>query len=134
MNTQFSMPTTGAQVKITFSSSSYLLGSEGVIQTTLNGTVESPTKFTPTDYIRLKTDFDSPVLIREIPINKVIVMDYLDGRKAGLEPVDNHSQKWTVEGSRGSNYTVVKDPNSWSCTCPGFQFRGTCKHIQSIKT
>ncbi len=134
MNTQFSMPVTGAQVKITFSSSSYLLGNEGVIHTTLNGTVESPTKFTPTDYIRLKTDFDSPVSIREIPINKVIVLDYLDGRKASSQPVKHHSQKWTLKGSKGSDYIVIKDQNSWNCTCPGFQFRRTCKHIESVKS
>ena len=133
MNTQFSMPAAGAQVKITFSSSSYVLGNEGVIQTTINGIVESPTKFTPTDYIRLTTDFDSPVRIREIPINKVIVLDYLDGRKAGIEHVKNHFQTWIVKGSQGSDYTVMKDQNSWSCTCSGFQFRKTCKHIKTVK-
>ena len=23
-------------------------------------------------------------------------------------------------------------PNTWVCTCPGFQFRGYCKHIGQI--
>ena len=32
-----------------------------------------------------------------------------------------------VSGSKGSIYTVNTRLNS--CTCPGYQFRGRCKHI-----
>jgi len=31
----------------------------------------------------------------------------------------------TVVGSSGQTYTVTED----SCTCPGFTYRGTCKHM-----
>ena len=31
----------------------------------------------------------------------------------------------TVIGSRGQTYTVTEQ----SCTCPGFTYRGTCKHM-----
>jgi hypothetical protein len=31
----------------------------------------------------------------------------------------------TVIGSSGSTYTVTEE----SCTCPGFTYRGTCKHM-----
>jgi hypothetical protein len=33
----------------------------------------------------------------------------------------------TVQGSRGQTYTVNLDLKT--CTCPGYSFRGTCKHI-----
>jgi hypothetical protein len=33
-----------------------------------------------------------------------------------------------VRGSKGASYFVNKDEGR--CTCPGFTFRGTCKHLK----
>lgn len=38
-----------------------------------------------------------------------------------------------VKGSNGNEYTVTKENNRYTCTCPAFTFRHTCKHIESIK-
>lgn len=35
-----------------------------------------------------------------------------------------------IKGSKGNSYFVNKEEKT--CTCPGFQFRGTCKHIIDI--
>jgi hypothetical protein len=33
----------------------------------------------------------------------------------------------TIQGSRGNVYTINIDEKT--CTCPGFTFRGSCKHV-----
>jgi hypothetical protein len=38
-----------------------------------------------------------------------------------------------VTGSNGATYYVTKNMNTYVCTCPGFSFRGKCRHIDSIK-
>lgn len=133
MKTQFSLPQTGSKVTITFAFPSYVLGHEDVNKTTITGIVEKATKFTPPDFVRLVTDFDSPVRIREIPLHRITKLEYTNGRAASKELINNDTKTWVIEGSRGSKYTVVQSRNSWACTCPGFQFRRTCRHITELK-
>lgn len=51
----------------------------------------------------------------------------------------------TVQGSKGAEYTVhwgryseaLQDrfgvQNGWQCSCKGFKFRSTCKHVEHVK-
>lgn len=127
------MPEVGCKVAITFAFPSYVLGHQGINETTITGIVETATKFTPPNFVRLVTDFDSPVRIREIPLHRVTKLEYADGRSADKEAAKDDTQTWVVEGSKGSRYTVVRSRNIWTCTCPGFQFRKTCKHVTELK-
>ena len=42
-------------------------------------------------------------------------------------------QTWTIQGSRGNEYTVMRTGNGYSCTCPGFTFRKSCKHLSQVE-
>ena len=41
--------------------------------------------------------------------------------------VKTKSNLITVKGSNGKEYTI--DPEAKTCNCPGFTFRGACKHL-----
>lgn len=134
MNTQFAIPDAGCKIAITFEFPSYVLGSSRINKSTITGLVEKATRFTPPNFVRIVTDFDSPVRVREIPLDRITNIEYADGRLGTIQLIEDQSKTWTVQGSRGSQYVIVRSKNSWSCTCPGFQFRRSCKHISQIKS
>ena len=55
----------------------------------------------------------------------------LQGRKATVQ-VDPDYRQWTVQGSKGNSYLVIRSKGSYNCTCPGFTYRKTCRHIQEV--
>ena len=40
--------------------------------------------------------------------------------------------EFTVTGSKGDTYTVIKEGSRATCTCQGFSFRKTCKHLSMV--
>jgi len=133
MDTQFSIPNLGCEIAITFTFPSYVIGSAKVSKTTITGIVEKATKFTPPNFVRIVTDFDSPVRVREIPLERITNIEYKDGSIADKNKIQCETKTWTVQGSKGNRYVVVQEMNSWSCTCPGFQFRKSCRHITQLQ-
>jgi hypothetical protein len=43
------------------------------------------------------------------------------------------SEKWEFTGSRGNTYIVQKIDNMLKCSCPGYTFRGDCKHVKQVE-
>ena len=40
---------------------------------------------------------------------------------------------WAVTNSKGTGtYDITLEPKGFTCDCPGFSFRGKCKHSQQI--
>ena len=37
-----------------------------------------------------------------------------------------------VQGSKGQEYLVEKTDTGVTCTCPGFTFRGNCRHVKEL--
>ena len=81
------------------------------------------------DTLCVHTDCDN-VPNRVISISKI-----LGAQKLGSDVVAETPQTptWTVAGSRGSVYTVRMEHKKLTCSCPGFQFRGQCRHIEQIR-
>ena len=51
----------------------------------------------------------------------------------GLKQAKPEGQTWTVKGSKGDEYVVEKTDNGYNCSCSGFRFRGSCKHVKEIE-
>ena len=112
MNTQFSIPDAGCKIAITFEFPSHVIGTATVNKTTITGVVEKATKFTPPNFVRIVTDFDSPVRIREIPLHRVTNIEYADGRTAEQETVNPDTeiklQKSTVTVAEATDTQFAK--------------------------
>jgi len=39
-----------------------------------------------------------------------------------------------VKGSKGSIYYVTSKEGKYKCTCVGYKYHGTCKHIEQVKS
>lgn len=80
------------------------------------------------DRIGLTTGMDSfPIRVLSLA-NIVEVM----GDTFDYTPVKSTRETITVQGSKGNTYIVTKENGKASCTCPGFGFRKTCKHVQEL--
>jgi hypothetical protein len=51
----------------------------------------------------------------------------VDGKPFSYAVKSTESKTRTVQGSNGKTYQVT---GNYKCTCPGFTFRGSCKHLE----
>jgi hypothetical protein len=43
------------------------------------------------------------------------------------------TEKWEFTGSKGDKYIVEKLDGLLKCSCPGYTFRGDCKHVKEVE-
>jgi hypothetical protein len=54
-----------------------------------------------------------------------------DGRKAAVK-IDSDYKQWTIQGSKGNSYLVIRQKGQYNCTCPGYTYRKSCRHIVEV--
>lgn len=95
----------------------------------LRGTVIPRYTWAEADTVCVHTDCEN------VPNRVVSIGKILGVKKLGSGAVAETPQipTWTVAGSRGSVYTVKMVKRKYSCSCPGFQFRNHCRHVEQIR-
>lgn len=80
------------------------------------------------DKIGLTTD------VRGYPVRVLSRANIVEvsGAKVDFTPVKSDREVITVQGSKGNTYIVTKENGKASCSCPGYNFRRTCKHVQEV--
>lgn len=72
---------------------------------------------------------DIPPKMRIIP--KHLVLE-IDNTIQETKIAKNKDVTVEVNGSKGAVYIVTKQNSKLTCTCPGFGFRKTCKHLKAL--
>lgn len=103
----------------------YANGWVGPEYTEYTGTIVRE-KFFDKDEIGITTG-DPRFPFRRIHRSRIVEVG---GAKLDYTPVKSTRETITVQGSKGNTYIVTKENGKASCTCPGFSFRKTCKHVQ----
>ena len=72
---------------------------------------------------------------RLTPIRIVPIADILKvGKPSKAEKETKTVRSWSVPSSDGDKkYSVLFNAGNFSCECPGYQFRGSCKHIKMVR-
>ena len=123
-----SIPKVGSKVRVTTRyKESYYFSTNPWRDTVYEGEVVAPNKWDNPDSFKLFTgNPEWPYSV--ISANHVHDIKYIEGGPGKNVRTDVRS--WTVSGSKGDQYTVTQNGTKWSCTCSGFQFRRTCKHVK----
>ena len=62
-------------------------------------------------------------------INKSLIISI---NNQAMEQKDLSVKTFNVKGSKGDSYTVTLGSGKMHCTCSGFQFRKSCKHVKEV--
>ena len=58
----------------------------------------------------------------------------IDGETIEIPVSQNKVKEILVKGSKGDTYVVTIEGKRYNCTCSGFQFRRSCRHIMEARS
>ena len=73
----------------------------------------------------------NPKGVSVVSLTHVIDLKDSAGKTATIT-IDADYKQWTVKGSKGNDYLVIRQKGQYNCTCTGFQYRKTCRHIAEV--
>jgi hypothetical protein len=122
------VPTMGSKVVVNmrYRQGSAMIPVQSVIEK-FEGTVLLPFKWLNDRQFCMSGDKNIPVRVMSMDI-----IDSIEMISGALKSVDTDTKFWIVNGSKGSKYTVSRNSTHWNCTCTGFTFRKTCKHVSEL--
>lgn len=133
----FSKPTIGRRVIVITDWSRNRKGYADYVPrtNTFVGTVVASMPFDDPDTFRMTTG-DKIFSFSVVPLDYVTVLKYDNGEKiARVLPRIIQNKSWQVKSDsrKGGFYTVTQEGSFFSCTCLGFQFHRSCRHINKVK-
>jgi len=104
-------------------------------QITHTGTVVSSANYDDPNSFRMTTG-DKKFPIRVVSLDHVVSLVYDDGTKGDKRVVKKiEVTSWEIKSDsrKGGTYTVTRNGNHFACTCVGYGFRKSCRHINQVK-
>jgi len=93
-----------------------------------NVTVLSPEPWMKSDQIKISSCTD------RMPFRVIAMKNIHSIDNTVIESFVSSIREILVQGSKDNQYTVVVDNSiAISCTCPGYTFRGKCKHLTAAE-
>lgn len=126
----FAMPNVGSRVRVTIKERNYYYftyQTEPYKITSFDGTVipsekwQKPTTFAMTG--------DSVIRKRIIDISSVHAIEYFSG--SAKSKIDNKFRSFIVK-SKNNKYLVTLSDRNFECSCIGFSYHKSCKHIRAV--
>jgi len=123
------VPAVNSQIRVRVRNNSFHLYIPPVPEYTVyEGTVVKPYPWLSASEIALATaNPNFPISV--INLASVDGVELIAGQ---LSTVDAQNRSITVDGSRGKQYTVTRAGAKITCTCEGFTFRKSCKHLKLV--
>ncbi len=69
----------------------------------------------------------------EWPVRVIARKNIVSINNQTVEPVKSDIRTVKIKGSKGDEYIVTVGAGKINCTCSGFQFRRSCKHVKEVE-